>query len=140
MTEALEFLKKFANGYRIVSTGDLTELQILNAKSENRFYVEPNGGLGWVALPWDLTTTKDKDREHNIAQKNKPIAQDPFKQSPIMQYFAYTHLPDKLQVVSKPIFDLARQLDNSLSDGPEKSTGLRKLLEAKDCFVRQALN
>jgi hypothetical protein len=26
-----------------------------------------------------------------------------------------------------------------LGDGPELSAGLRKLLEAKDCFVRQAL-
>lgn len=140
MTNALEFLKKFANGYRIVSTGDLTDHQILNAKSESRFYVEPNGGLGWVALPWDLTTLKDKEREKTLALKNLPAAKEPLKQSPIMQYFAYTHLPDKLQVVSKPIFELARQMDSGLSDGPEKSTGLRKLLEAKDCFVRQALN
>ncbi len=84
----------------------------------------------------------ESDEKHpkEDAPKDIPIAQDPLKQSPIMQYFSYTHLPDKLQSVSKPIFELARQLDNSLNDGPEKSTGLRKLLEAKDCFVRQALN
>ncbi|MEJ6283157.1 hypothetical protein [Acinetobacter baumannii] len=39
-----------------------------------------------------------------------------------------------------PIGDLARQMDEQLPDGPEKSTGLRKLLEAKDAFVRQALS
>lgn len=60
---ALEFLKKFVDGHRIVSTGDLTDLQISNAKVEGRMYVEPNGGLGWVALPWDLSTPKDKHRE-----------------------------------------------------------------------------
>lgn len=60
---ALEFLKKFVDGHRIVSTGDLTDLQISNAKVEGRLYVEPNGGLGWVALPWDLSTPKDKHRE-----------------------------------------------------------------------------
>lgn len=60
---ALEFLKKFVDGHRIVSTGDLTDLQISNAKVEQRMYVEPNGGLGWVALPWDLSTPKDKHRE-----------------------------------------------------------------------------
>lgn len=27
----------------------------------------------------------------------------------------------------------------NLSDGPELTAGLRKLLEAKDCFVRQAI-
>lgn len=56
----------------------------------------------------------------------------------IMRYFAYKHLPEKLQKVSKPVGDLAL-LMNELPDGPEKSAGLRKLLEAKDCFVRSAL-
>lgn len=59
---------------------------------------------------------------------------------PILKYFNYEHLPEHLQVVSKPIGDLARQMDAQLPDGPEKSTGLRKLLEAKDAFVRQALD
>ena len=61
--DALAFMKKFVDGHRIVSTGDLTDFQISNAKVEGRMYVEPSGGLGWVALPWDLTTTKDKQRE-----------------------------------------------------------------------------
>lgn len=60
---ALAFMKKFVNGHRIVSTGDLHELQIAEAQVESRMYVEPNGGLGWVALPWELSTVKDKDRE-----------------------------------------------------------------------------
>lgn len=57
----------------------------------------------------------------------------------IMQYFEYAHLPEHLQQISKPVSDLAHQLNEQLPDGPEKSTGLRKLLEAKDCFVRQAI-
>lgn len=56
-----------------------------------------------------------------------------------MKYFDYEHLPEKLQAVSKPIGDVARQMDESLPNGPEKSAGLRKLLEAKDCLVRAAL-
>lgn len=56
--------------------------------------------------------------------------------NPIMKFFEYSHLPTHLQEVSKPIGDLAMELDNSLPDGAEKSAGLRKLLEAKDCFVR----
>lgn len=59
--------------------------------------------------------------------------------APIMRFFEYGHLPPKLQEVSKPIGDVARQMDETLPDGPEKSTGLRKLLEAKDAFVRAAL-
>ena len=60
--------------------------------------------------------------------------------SPIMKYFAFEHLPPKLQEVSKPIGELAKAVDESLPDGAEKSAGLRKLLEAKDCFVRSALD
>lgn len=57
----------------------------------------------------------------------------------IMKHFAYQHLPARLQAVSKPIGDLARLLDEDLPDCAEKSAGLRKLLEAKDCFVRAKL-
>jgi hypothetical protein len=34
---------------------------------------------------------------------------------------------------------LATTMAKHLPDGPELTTGLRKLLEAKDCFVRAAL-
>lgn len=60
--------------------------------------------------------------------------------STTIKYFAYSHLPEKLQKVSKPIGDLAQQMEEQLPDGPEKSAGMRKLLEAKDCFVRAALD
>jgi hypothetical protein len=59
--------------------------------------------------------------------------------TPILKYFAYSHLPEKLQAVSKPIGDLAAELESMLPEGPEKSVALRKLLEAKDAAVRAAL-
>lgn len=64
---------------------------------------------------------------------------DPFKPSPIIRYFAYKHLPPHLQDISQPLGELAVLMDEGLPNGPEKSAGLRKLLEAKDCFVRAAL-
>ena len=60
--------------------------------------------------------------------------------SPIMRYFAYAHLPERLQRVSKPIGELAYHLDDVLPACPEKSVALRKLLEAKDAAVRAALD
>jgi len=59
--------------------------------------------------------------------------------NPILKHFGYAHLPDKLRAVSQPFGELASTLDDTLPDGPEKSAGLRKLLEAKDCMVRAAL-
>jgi hypothetical protein len=56
-----------------------------------------------------------------------------------IKYFSYSHLPIHLQIVSKPVGDLANILEQTLPDGPEKSAGMRKLLEAKDCFVRAML-
>jgi hypothetical protein len=59
--------------------------------------------------------------------------------APILKYFAFEHLPPQLQEISAPIGRIAAEIDQQLPDGPEKSAGLRKLLEAKDCFVRAAL-
>jgi len=56
------------------------------------------------------------------------------------KYFAYGHLPAHLQTVSQPVGQLADLLELLLPNGPEKSAGMRKLLEAKDCFVRAALD
>lgn len=54
----------------------------------------------------------------------------------ILEHFEYGHLPPHLQEISKPVYDLAHELDLKLQDCAEKSAGLRKLLEAKDCLVR----
>lgn len=56
-----------------------------------------------------------------------------------MKFFDYAHLPENLQEISKPVGELAFLMDEVLSDGAEKSAGMRKLLEAKDCFVRAKL-
>lgn len=60
--------------------------------------------------------------------------------NPIMKYFEYDHLPEHLQIVSKPFGELAAQMDAMLPQCAETSAGLRKLLEAKDCLVRAALS
>lgn len=56
-----------------------------------------------------------------------------------MKYFEYAHLPEKLQKISAPLCEVAQKYEMETPDGPEKSAGLRKLLEAKDCFVRANL-
>lgn len=57
----------------------------------------------------------------------------------LLGFFEFEHLPPFLQAVSAPCHDLAFDIATTLPDGPELTAGLRKLLEAKDCFVRQAL-
>jgi ferritin-like protein len=57
----------------------------------------------------------------------------------LLQFFAYEHLPEHLQAVSKPFCELARQMALRLPNNPETTTALRKLLEAKDCAVRAVI-
>ena len=54
----------------------------------------------------------------------------------LLKYFKYEHLPEHLQKVSKHFGELALKMARELPDNPETTTGLRKLLEAKDCCVR----
>ncbi len=54
----------------------------------------------------------------------------------LLEFFDYEHLPADLQAVSKPIGELAYAMADELPDCAEKTAGLRKLLEAKDCLVR----
>lgn len=84
-----------------------------------------------------------------------PASPDPLNNptEPILQYFAHSHLPPHLAMVSRPFYQLAIAIvygDNVPESGPvtfggplprnpERSVALRKLLEAKDAAVRAAL-
>jgi hypothetical protein len=58
----------------------------------------------------------------------------------ILRYFEYSHLPEYLRDISAPIAALAHDMANRLPHCAETTAaGLRKLLEAKDCFVRARL-
>ena len=48
-------------------------------------------------------------------------------EDPIMQFFAFDHLPENLTAILLP-------------DNAERAAALRKLLEAKDCAVRAVLS
>lgn len=59
----------------------------------------------------------------------------------IMAFFASDHLPDgPPHTVALAFAEFAQLLDQKVKDGAEKSAGLRKLMESKDCFVRAVLH
>ena len=58
------------------------------------------------------------------------------EQESLLQFFAYAHLPERLQAVSRPFGELANVIAETLPRNPERTTALRKLLESKDCAVR----
>lgn len=58
---------------------------------------------------------------------------------PMLQFFEFEHLPERLQRVSEPFWELAHEIAGTLPRNPERTAALRKLLEAKDCAVRAVL-
>ena len=57
----------------------------------------------------------------------------------LSRWFEYRHLPRPLADVSAKVAVLAEAMDGMLPESAEKTAGMRKLLEAKDCFVRAAI-
>jgi hypothetical protein len=57
----------------------------------------------------------------------------------VLKFFACTHLPEKLQAISRPFGELAHEVANRFPDNQETTVALRKLLEAKDAAVRASL-
>jgi hypothetical protein len=57
----------------------------------------------------------------------------------ILKFFEYSHLPDRLQAISRPFCELAQEVARRAPDNYETEIALRKLLEAKDAAVRAAL-
>lgn len=57
----------------------------------------------------------------------------------ILQFFEFAHLPAPMQATSRPFFQLAVELHESLPDCEERDVAFRKLLEAKDAAVRARL-
>lgn len=104
------------------------------------------GGLGygcWVL--WVYLRHVRRRREHYLQHGHRRATmaapRSPPMPAPILRYFdseAGLMLPQQ-RAVSRRLWELAHDLDDDLPDGPEKSAGLRKLLEARECLLRAAL-
>lgn len=58
----------------------------------------------------------------------------------MLHFFSYEHLPQgPMQETSKKIYEVALYMYCTVKPGPEKTAGMRKLLEAKDCLVRAVM-
>jgi len=57
----------------------------------------------------------------------------------LLKWFTFDHLREDLKPISKSFANLAYEVAGSVPESAEKTTALRKLLEAKDCAVRAVL-
>lgn len=100
------------------------------------FQVRQHGGDGddIVACPISLdglTDLRDKIDELLI---DEPTEQE-LRENPLLQLFAFKHLPAHLRQVSRPFGQLALNIVRTLPNNIERESALRKLREAKDCAV-----
>ena len=81
-----------------------------------------------------MYATREDIQEHLVGIGRHPSVVQ------VAQYFAYEHLSSNLRDISKACNELAFEMIENLSDGPELAFGLRQLLLAKDAFVRAGLD
>lgn len=129
----------YANAYNQTALSSLTTAQeALLARTRHR---QAQGIEGTMAKGEESKQPETQRGHHGLSPTSDPShkGKDP-EGNPIMQYFAYMHLPiGVLRGTSRDVADLAVKMNAVLPASAEKSAGLRKLLEAKDCFVRAAL-
>ncbi|NBV42866.1 hypothetical protein EBR96_08895 [bacterium] len=60
-------------------------------------------------------------------------------EDPLLQFFAFAHLPEHLQAISAPFGAQAARIVVTLPRNPERTVALRKLLEAKNYTIHAAI-
>lgn len=85
-----------------------------------------------------MDTDKSAGGEQSSVDAEEQDVQADERLEPILQYFRYSHLPERLQAVSKRFAQLASTIMD-LPRSAERTVALRKLLESKDAAVRAAL-
>ncbi len=88
-------------------------------------------------MTWEYCKFTEDDV--NMSDEDKERVAWYHNEYPILKFFEYSHLPKHLQEINKPFRIQAINMALGLLLSDEVRMGLRKLLEAKDCFVRAAL-
>ena len=57
-----------------------------------------------------------------------------------LRFFRYEHMPPNLQPVAAAFYQTASWVVDEIPSSAERSAGLRKLLEARDCAIRATVD
>lgn len=90
----------------------------------------------FACVPWGVQVMDSESVNREIEK----VMNECWKEERLSKWFAYEHLPEHLQDISKVFHDAGRELVVKLEPGPERTVALRKLLEAKDAAVRAAVH
>lgn len=91
-----------------------------------------HGGKFWHCSTCDWTEDDDPGVPRPVSGRHPDVEH-------LLSLFEYKHLPLHLQHVSSPFSVVVHAMVRRLDYGTELLVGMRKLLEAKDCMVRQAV-
>ena len=121
------------------SSHGFTKDSLLNYSQLNGFSLSIETGALNASVIKSLHYDLTEDDLNKLRKQQEEVKTEQKEANGILKHFNYSHLPESLQEISKPICELAKEMNNKLPDCAEKQAGLRKLLEAKDCFVRANL-
>ena len=134
-----EHLKNIFNYLSKEISEGKTDFRLVAHKHTNgwvRAYIHPFGKDGETV---DLCLDHEGQFVKEFTDTAKALPGLPEYAEPLLQFFNYHHLPDHLKKVSAPFAGLAAEVIMSLPKNAERTTALRKLLEAKDCAVRATI-
>lgn len=80
------------------------------------------------------------DSKQAIHPPPAEFTDDEVATDPVLRFFHYAHLPEKLRQRSAPFCSLASLIIRSYPRNAERTVALRKLLEAKDAAVRASID
>lgn len=88
----------------------------------------------------DLTPKQRAEIDAAIRYNIQELLDTLAPSEPMLRFFQFKHLPAQLAEISMYFAELAGRIVSDLPRNPERTVALRKLLEAKDCAVRTALD
>ena len=113
----------------------MVESKVYEGQEDDECKCGPIGRFGHLRdCPLEYSNRKSRE-----AEKENKMSEEKKIDPPIMKFFEFGHLPEHLQRVSEPACAVAKHMNEILPSCAEKHAGLRKLLEAKDCFVRASM-
>lgn len=124
----------------------MTSVEFNDSRLPARFWskVAQNSNTG--CWEWQAATTNGYGRygigpraEYKLLTAHRHAYEVLVGPVPDDQFFAFSHLPEVMQAVSRPFGELAQQIVENVPRNPERTVALRKLLEAKDAAVRACI-
>lgn len=100
-----------------------------------------NGWLAYLTAEREgATVAAAAAQPRSMTSGPGPDIHPPRTTEPMLRFFAWEHLPPRLQGFSRPFADLAREMVEVLPRSAERTKLLNELLYAKDWAVRAALD